>query len=109
MMGDGFAIDPEEGTGLFAFDVEAEAVFPTKHAIGLRGADGLEMLIHIRIDTVNLKEQGLECLVKKGDAVSKRQKMLTFDLTGIKEKVTSLITPVVFTNLEGSKHIVLKK
>lgn len=103
MMGDGFAIEPAEGIVVAPVDGEIVNLFPTKHAIGIRSKTGEEMLIHVGIDTVNLEGKGFEAFVSEGDQVRKGQKLLEFDLNFIKEKATSTITPIVFTNLpEGT-------
>ncbi|MCO7126686.1 N-acetylglucosamine-specific PTS transporter subunit IIBC [Sporolactobacillus shoreicorticis] len=109
MMGDGFAIDPEEGLVVSPVDGKVSGVFPTKHAIGLTGSDGLEVLIHIGIDTVTLNGEGFINYVQEGEGVVKGQKLISFDIEAIKDKVPSLISPVIFTNLDPSKHVVLKK
>ncbi|MBS4218458.1 N-acetylglucosamine-specific PTS transporter subunit IIBC [Bacillus sp. FJAT-49711] len=99
MMGDGFAIIPENGKVVSPVDGEILSVFPTKHAIGIRSKQGYEFLIHVGVDTVNLKGEGFTSHVKEGDRVSKGQEILTFDLDYIKNNATSEITPVIFTNL----------
>lgn len=105
MMGDGFAIDPEDGTVVSPVDGKVKTVFPTKHAIGLETENGLEILIHIGLDTVNLKGEGFEVFVTEGDQVKQGQKLLTFDLQSLKTKVPSIITPVVFTNLQEGQTV----
>ncbi|MCL1631055.1 N-acetylglucosamine-specific PTS transporter subunit IIBC [Sporolactobacillus sp. CPB3-1] len=109
MMGDGFAVDPEDGLVVSPVDGKVSSIFPTKHAIGLTGSDGLEVLIHIGLDTVKLNGEGFTNYVREGDPVIKGQKLIHFDLSSIRDKVPSLITPVIFTNLDPSKHVVLKK
>jgi len=109
MMGDGFAVDPDEGVVVSPVDGKVSGVFPTKHAIGLTGSDGLEILIHVGIDTVKLNGDGFVNYVQEGDTVVKGQKLMSFDLPALKDKVPSLISPVIFTNLDPSKHVVLKK
>ncbi|MCR2823651.1 N-acetylglucosamine-specific PTS transporter subunit IIBC [Lederbergia panacisoli] len=99
MMGDGFAIIPEKGAVASPVDGEILNVFPTKHAIGIRSKQGYEILIHVGIDTVNLKGEGFTSHVKEGDNVSKGQEILTFNLDYIKKNATSAITPIIFTNL----------
>jgi N-acetylglucosamine PTS system EIICBA or EIICB component len=99
MMGDGFAIIPAKGSVVSPVDGEVINVFPTKHAIGLKSKQGYEILIHIGMDTVNLKGEGFTVLVKDGDSISKGQEMIKFDLEKIKLSATSTVSPVVFTNL----------
>ncbi|NMD71618.1 PTS transporter subunit EIIC [Bacillus sp. DNRA2] len=109
MMGDGFAIVPSEGTIVSPVDGKIVNLFPTKHAIGILSNGGREILIHVGIDTVNLKGQGFETLVSENDTVTQGQPLLKVDLDYIKQNAPSIITPIVFTNLEQGETIVLKK
>lgn len=99
MMGDGFAIEPTSGTVVAPIDGEILSVFPTKHAIAFKSTGGIEILIHIGLDTVELKGEGFEVLVESGDSVKQGQQLVKFDLDYIKSHATSSITPIVFTNL----------
>ncbi|WP_026695856.1 N-acetylglucosamine-specific PTS transporter subunit IIBC [Peribacillus kribbensis] len=99
MMGDGFAIIPSKGSVVSPVDGEILNVFPTKHAIGIKSKQGYEILIHIGLDTVNLKGEGFTVLVKDGETVTKGQELIQFDLEKIKKSVPSTATPVIFTNL----------
>lgn len=101
MMGDGFAIKPSDGLVLSPVKGTVHNTFPTKHALGLVSEDGLEVLIHIGLDTVNLKGQGFEMLVTEGDLVDVGTPLLKVDLPYIEANAKSSITPIVFTNLEG--------
>lgn len=105
MMGDGFAIKPSEGVVVSPVNGKIMTFFPTKHAIGIASDEGQEVLIHVGIDTVNLKGEGFEALVSEGDIVSQGQELLKFDLDYINEHATSTITPVVFTNLEEGQTV----
>jgi PTS system N-acetylglucosamine-specific IIC component len=98
MMGDGFAIIPANGSVVSPVDGEIMNVFPTKHAIGIKSKQGLEILIHIGMDTVNLKGEGFTVLVEEGEKVIKGKEVLKFDLEFIKKSAPSTVTPVVFTN-----------
>lgn len=109
MMGDGFAILPLEGTIASPVDGKIVNVFPTKHALGIMSDTGREILIHVGIDTVNLKGEGFETLVNEGDQVSAGQPLLKVDLAFLKEKVPSIMTPIVFTNLKEGESVVLEK
>ncbi|MGG3469125.1 glucose-specific PTS transporter subunit IIBC [Neobacillus pocheonensis] len=109
MMGDGFAIVPAEGTVVSPVDGKIVNLFPTKHAIGILSDGGREILIHVGIDTVNLKGQGFETLVAENDRVTKGQPLLKIDLDYIKEHATSTITPIVFTNLTEGEKVVIEK
>ncbi|MHB8073286.1 glucose-specific PTS transporter subunit IIBC [Desulfosporosinus fructosivorans] len=101
MMGDGFGIKPSDGLVLSPVKGKVHNTFPTKHALGLVSEDGLEILIHVGLDTVNLKGQGFEMLVTEGDLVSVGTPLLKVDLPYIEANAKSSITPIVFTNLEG--------
>ncbi|MGD6845155.1 glucose-specific PTS transporter subunit IIBC [Bacillus infantis] len=109
MMGDGFAIIPSEGTIVSPVDGKIVNLFPTKHALGLLSDSGREILIHVGIDTVNLKGQGFETLVKENDRVEKGQPLLKVDLDFVKENAPSIMTPIVFTNLAEGETVVINK
>jgi glucose-specific phosphotransferase system IIBC component len=109
MMGDGFAIEPTEGTVVSPVDGVIVNIFPTKHAIGIRSKLGREILIHVGIDTVNLKGKGFESFVSEGDMVTRGQKLLEVDLDFVKEHAPSIVTPVVFTNLPEGELVRLEK
>lgn len=107
MMGDGFAVKSYDGVVISPVDAEVQLVFETKHAIGLLADNGLEILIHFGIDTVNLNGEGFDVLVKAGDKVKAGDTLMKVDIDFIKENATSDITPVVFTNLEEGKTVQL--
>jgi glucose PTS system EIICBA or EIICB component len=109
MMGDGFAIVPSEGTIVSPVDGKIVNLFPTKHALGLLSDSGREILIHVGIDTVNLKGKGFETLVKENDRVEKGQPLLKVDLNFVKENAPSIMTPIVFTNLAEGETVVINK
>nr|WP_295973417.1 glucose-specific PTS transporter subunit IIBC [uncultured Bacillus sp.] len=109
MMGDGFAIIPSEGTVVSPVNGKIINLFPTKHAIGILSDSGREILIHVGIDTVNLKGQGFETLVSENDYIEKGQPLLKVDLDFIKQHSPSIITPIVFTNLTPEESVVLNK
>ncbi|CKE41347.1 PTS system%2C beta-glucosides-specific IIA component [Streptococcus pneumoniae] len=108
-MGDGFAIEPTEGTVVSPVNGEIVNVFPTKHAIGIQSEGGKEILIHFGIDTVKLNGEGFEALVAQGDKVKQGQPLLKVDLAFVKENAPSIITPIVFTNLQQGQQVELKK
>ncbi|WP_223702214.1 glucose-specific PTS transporter subunit IIBC [Sutcliffiella deserti] len=109
MMGDGFAILPTEGVVVSPVDGEIVNLFPTKHAIGIQSNTGREILIHVGIDTVNLKGEGFEALVAQGDKVTKGQEILRFDINFLKENAPSIMTPIIFTNLHDNEKVKLNK
>ncbi len=100
MLGDGFAVDLTDGQVAAPFDGEVTAAFPTGHAYGLKRADGLECLIHIGMDTVELQGQGFDVKVQAGDRVKMGQTLVTVDLDLVRNSGKSLISPVIFVNGE---------
>jgi len=109
MMGDGFAIVPAEGMVVSPVNGKIVNLFPTEHAIGILSDTGREILIHVGIDTVNLKGKGFETLVAENQIVEQGQPLLKFDINYIKEHATSTITPIVFTNLAEGEKIEIEK
>lgn len=109
MMGDGFAIVPTEGTVVSPVDGTIVTFFPTKHALGIQADSGREILIHVGIDTVKLDGKGFEALVAQGDRVQQGQPLLKFDIDYINEHATSIITPIIFTNLFEGESVVINK
>ncbi|MGG5373265.1 beta-glucoside-specific PTS transporter subunit IIABC [Enterococcus sp. AZ196] len=98
LMGKGFAVLPSEGKVYAPFDGEVTMLFDTLHAIGLTSTQGAEVLIHVGMDTVNLKGQHFTPKVKVGDQVKAGDLLLEFDLEKIKEAGYLTDTPVVVTN-----------
>lgn len=109
MMGDGFAVVPSEGMVVSPVNGKIVNLFPTKHAIGILSDCGREILIHVGLETVNLKGEGFETLVTENTRVEKGQPLLKFDLDYIKEHAKSTITPIVFTNLTEGEKVVIEK
>lgn len=107
MMGDGFAIDPEDGLYVSPVDGEILNVFPTKHAVGILAESGHEILVHIGLDTVELKGVGFDVYVKEGNKVKKGDVLVKVDLDYVKANATSTISPIVFTNLSGNERVEL--
>ncbi|MBB6425289.1 phosphoenolpyruvate--protein phosphotransferase [Sphingopyxis sp. JAI128] len=101
MMGDGVAIQPLGDTVVAPFDGEVVTLHDAGHAISLRSAEGAEILIHIGLDTVMLKGEGFTPLVAIGDAVSRGDPLIRFDIDLVALAATSLITPVIVTNAEA--------
>ncbi|WP_099331711.1 glucose PTS transporter subunit IIA [Actinomyces minihominis] len=97
-VGAGVAIDPTSGILVAPGSARVLMTFPTGHAVGLKMDSGVELLIHIGIDTVNLKGAGFKVLVTKGDLVSKGDPLVEFDIAAIKAAGYSAITPVLVTN-----------
>ena len=98
MLGDGLAILPSSGEVLAPFDGEVVSLFPTGHAIGLRSKAGIECLIHIGMDTVELNGTGFAPKVKQGDKVVKGDVLIQVNLTALRSAGKQTVTPVVITN-----------
>ncbi|MGG3737054.1 PTS sugar transporter subunit IIA [Aeribacillus pallidus] len=98
MMGDGLAMDPTEGVVYAPVNGEIVQLFPTKHAIGIKTKNGLEVLIHIGIDTVSMNGEGFTAHIQTGDKVKQGDPLISFDLDLVKEKAKSTITPMIITN-----------
>lgn len=98
LLGKGVAIKPSEGKVTAPFDGKIEALFPTKHAIAMTNSDGVELMIHIGIDTVKLEGKYYEAHVDQGDIVKKGDTLITFDIDGITNAGYPVITPVIITN-----------
>ena len=98
MMGEGVAIMPTGGDVVAPIEGTIVLISNTKHAIGIRTKDDTEVLIHVGLETVTLKGEGFTVLVNEGDSVSVGQKLMEVDWDLIKDKVPSIITPIVITN-----------
>lgn len=109
MMGDGAVVEPKADTVVAPADGEIAFVFPTKHAIGFVTEDGISMLLHVGIDTVNLEGEGFEVLVNEGDKVSVGDTLMRLDLKLLREKAPSLVSPIICTELEDNQRIRLLK
>ncbi|MBS7525211.1 beta-glucoside-specific PTS transporter subunit IIABC [Fusibacter paucivorans] len=97
-LGKGFAIMPKEGKVYAPVDGEIVTLFKTKHAIGIKTETGMEILIHVGMDTVKLNGEFFDAKINQGDFVKRGDLLLEFDMAGIKAAGYSLITPVVITN-----------
>jgi len=108
MMGQGFAIAPTGNTVYSPIDGKIVSIFPTKHAIGLVTDTGVDILIHVGVDTVKLKGQGFDQLAEDGQVVKRGDALLKIDLAYIEANAPSSIIPIIFTNLTSEKLTVLK-
>ena len=104
-LGMGIAIEPEEGVLYAPADGTVSALFPTGHAIGLTTAGGLELLMHVGMDTVQLDGKGFKAFVEAGEEVKQGQKLLEFDRKLIGEAGYSLVTPVLVTNSDEFERV----
>lgn len=98
MMGDGIAIEPTDGRVVSPVNGKVIQFFHTKHAVGIESESGLEILIHVGLETVGMGGEGFEGHVKEGDKVKVGDPLITVDLDLVKEKASSTITPVIITN-----------
>ncbi|NVY96945.1 PTS transporter subunit EIIC [Lactobacillus sp. DCY120] len=99
MIGDGFAINPSDGQIVAPVDAEITTVFPTKHALGLKTSNGLEVLIHMGIDTVELNGAGFDVQVAQGDQVKAGQPLAQMDLKAIETAGKKTTVMVIITNM----------
>ena len=97
-MGNGIAIDPTDNKVYAPFDGTVEFIAETKHAIGLKSDDGVELLIHVGMDTVKMNGKGFDVKTKVNERVKEGDLLLEFDRNEIQKEGYSLITPVVITN-----------
>ena len=100
ILGKGAAIIPEKGVVYAPFDGKVDAVFETGHALGLVSEDGVELLIHVGIDTVNLKGKYFTPKKKSGDTMKKGDILLEFDIDKIKADGYDVTTPIIISNTE---------
>ncbi|MCI9305014.1 MAG: PTS transporter subunit EIIC [Lachnospiraceae bacterium] len=104
-LGKGVAVEPEEGVLYAPADGTISALFPTGHAIGLTTETGLELLMHVGMDTVQLDGKGFKAFVAAGDSVKQGQKLLEFDMKLIQGEGYSLVTPVLVTNSDDFEAV----
>ena len=109
MVGDGFAVEPTDNQVYAPADCEVMTVFGTKHAIGLTTTDGVELLIHLGIDTVQMNGAPFTIEVKEGDKLKKGDKIGSFDEKMIVEAGYRTVTPVVVTNADAYTSFTLQK
>ena len=109
MMGDGFAVEPENGNIVSPVSGTVSSVFPTKHALGLVTEAGLEVLVHIGLDTVSLEGKPFTVHVTEGQKVAAGDLLVTADLDAIREAGRETSTIVVFTNGDAIKSVNLEQ
>lgn len=107
-MGDGYLVMPEDGIVAAPEDGEVMFVFPSKHAIGLKAADGTEYLLHIGVDTVKLNGEGFTVFVSDGQKIKKGDKLMEFDPAYIREHAVSDACIVIFTGLTEGESLSLE-
>ena len=105
ILGKGTAVIPSDGRVVAPADGLVTMVFDTKHAIGLATESGLELLIHIGVDTVELGGKFYTAHVKDGDVVKKGQTLITFDMDAIKAAGYDVTTPLIVTNTDDYEEV----
>ena len=105
MMGDGYAVLPETNDVYSPVTGQVMTIFPTKHAIGIRTSYGVEVLIHIGIDTVDLEGLPFKLYIKEGQIVDQQTKLLTVDLAFLEQKGKNSAVIVLLTNSDMLKKI----
>ena len=105
ILGQGCGMEPAEETVCAPFNGTVTQVIDTKHAVGITSKDGLELLIHVGMDTVAMNGEGFTCLVKEGDTVKLGQKLMTFSMDAIKAAGHPVTTAVVVTNADDFADI----
>lgn len=108
LMGEGIAIQPKDDLIVAPFDGEVATIFPTKHAIGLVSEAGIELLIHVGIDTVQLNGKHFEALVESGQKIKKGQPLLKVDFNKVKKEGYDTVTPIIVTNTANFIEVVPK-
>jgi glucose-specific phosphotransferase system IIA component len=95
IVGDGIAIEPSSNIAYAPIDGIVSAVVKGGHALTIKDEGGLEILVHIGIDTIKLKGEGFQCFVKEGDRVRKGEKIIEFDMEKIEKAGLPLVSPIV--------------
>lgn len=109
ILGPGAAIEPVEGKVTAPDDGEVIRLLASKHAIALKLKNGLEILIHVGINTVELEGKGFTAHVKEGDPVKRNQTLITFDKEMLEQKGYAIVTPVIVMNYEEYEHVSLSR
>ncbi len=105
IVGYGVAIKPSSSLIISPIEGKILQVFPTLHALGIETDEGLEVLVHLGIETVNLQGKGFTCLVKKGQKVKSGDKLMKVDWPFVEKNAVSTISPIIITNKERIKEI----
>lgn len=108
MMGSGCAVIPSEGKVTAPFDGTVTGLFDTHHAVGIESTDGIELLVHVGMDTVKLKGRHFKCHVQNGQQIKKGDLLLEFDIQQIAAEGYDVTTPVIITNSDDFSDIQTK-
>lgn len=109
MMGDGFGVNPSNGQIYSPINGKVTSVFPTKHALGLEADNGVEVLVHIGIDTVELEGGPFEIHVKEGDKITSDSLLASVNLDAVREAGKENTVIIVFTNMDSVENYTLSK
>ncbi|WP_038196755.1 beta-glucoside-specific PTS transporter subunit IIABC [Vibrio nigripulchritudo] len=107
LIGKGVAIVPESGLLVSPVHGVVDSVYKTEHAIGITSKSGVQLLIHIGIDTVRLDGRYFDCLVKQGQTVAPGERLIQFDIEGITQAGFEITTPILITNYDDYREIVV--
>ena len=108
ILGRGVGIQPAEGVAVAPFDGTVVSVTDTKHAVGLSSADGMELVIHVGVDTVEMKGDGFTCFVQEGQAVKAGEKLIAFDREKIRKAGHPDCVAVLVTNSFAYQNLEIK-
>lgn len=108
-LGKGFAVVPSEGKVYAPFDGTLDLLYDTKHALGMTSSDGIELLVHVGLNTVELDGKYYTAHAESGDTIKKGQLLLEFDISRIKEAGYDITTPVIVTNADNYKETAVVK
>ena len=108
LIGDGFAIEPTENILTSPVEGKVEFISPNNHAITIKSNDGLEVFMHIGIDSMKMKGNGFKPLVKVGDIVNVNDNLIEFSMELLKKEAKSTMIPVIFKNLSRTEFIYFK-
>lgn len=100
MMGDGFAVEPENNVIIAPCDGKIVVLAETKHAVAIESTEGIQVLIHIGLDTVELAGNGFTTYVEQGANVKRGDKLISFNIDYIKSKGKSLTTMLIIINMD---------
>ena len=105
LVGDGVAIIPSSGTIIAPISGRVSRIFPTNHAFMISNSNGVEVLVHVGLDTIELNGEGFTCFVKEGDEIHQSTPVLEVDFEFLKSKNKDIVTPIIVTS---DKKIVLE-
>ena len=105
VLGQGIAIEPTEGRVVAPVDAEVTTIFPTGHAVALRTDEGVDVLIHVGINTVSMEGKGFVKHVENNQRVKAGDLLMEFDIDAIKEAGLSTVTPIVIPNAAEFVHV----